>query len=85
MKILTAAGQAYSVTVDDSWTVRDLNEAITEIVHIPVDKQHLQYRGRDLCCTRTDLPLSHYGIANDAELMLLGKLKGGKNMLQCFL
>lgn len=79
MKIVTAAGQVYSLNVADSWTVKDLNEAITDLVHIPANKQHLQYRGRDLCCTRDDITLSHYGISNNAEVLLMGKLKGGKH------
>ncbi len=28
MKIQTVTGQVFEVTIDDSWTVRDLNEAV---------------------------------------------------------
>jgi hypothetical protein len=76
MKIKTAAGQVYTVNVEDSWTVKDLNEAIVDLVHIPADKQNIQYNGQTLCTSR-NVPLSEYGIANDTEVMLMGKLKGG--------
>ncbi len=81
MKIETVTGQMYEIAVDDSWTIRDLNEAIFDLAQIPADKQRLKFEGTQLCLSRSDAPLSAYGIGNDAKITLQGKLRGGGNKI----
>ncbi len=78
MKIETVTGQVYEIAVDNSWTVGDLNEAIFDLVQVPSDKQRLKFEGNQLCPSRSDVPLSTYGITNDSKITLQGKLRGGE-------
>ncbi len=77
MKIESVTGKMYEVALDDSWTVKDLNEAIFDLAHIPVDKQRLKFEGNELCPSRSDLTLSTYGMTNDSKITLQCKLNGG--------